>query len=623
LTDAITDKKLSRRQFVGAAAGGAAALGAGAILAPTLASAAGATPAAPATRAQAVAVKPLASAPATAQSGAIPQSWDYTADVVVVGSGAAGMAAALAAYEAGASVLVVEMNYDVGGHAITSGGMVDVGAGNSAQVAYGIVDSVQLVFSDLTTPAAMNLNSYGTKYQDRAMCWTEANNNVAIFNWLLANGVQYTDTAVANTPPDTSHWNPVSGTARTQHMYWNGASSFPASAASPAGGGGTGLIRPLEATARAKGVQFLLNYRMTSVIREAPYSGNAIGITAVFTGGRFLPGSITPLLPYATQGNISLENTTVSIRANKAVVLATGGSSSNVAWRRLYDMRQTAVYSVGGEPYSYQTADGEYAAQRVGAKLWATGNETSENGAELAKPGYIGCRYGYGSIHWVPASPVFALAGAGGLSVSNWGDVLQVNMAGVRFVDESASSYVWLDACMAINAASVAPDWAAGPIWTIFDSAAVTRENWTLGAPNTDPLWFYEASTLPALAQQISTNAYQATPMNGATLQATVTRYNTLAAAGKDLDFGKASIKYQINTPPYYAAFSAPSIHDSLAGIHINTNGQVMDLDDNVIPKLYAAGETVGGFAMHGLAKCLIFGRIAGTNAGAETPYLT
>ena len=44
--------------------------------------------------------------------------WDLEADVVVIGSGAAGLPAAIKAVEGGASVLVVEANYDVGGHAI-------------------------------------------------------------------------------------------------------------------------------------------------------------------------------------------------------------------------------------------------------------------------------------------------------------------------------------------------------------------------------------------------------------------------------------------------------------------------------------------------------------------------
>jgi fumarate reductase flavoprotein subunit len=224
---------------------------------------------------------------------------------------------------------------------------------------------------------------------------------------------------------------------------------------------------------------------------------------------------------------------------------------------------------------------------------------------------------------------------AEGLIVSNFGDVLQVNMAGLRFFNEAAAgsvtpagtttptAYGWLDAAMATNAASTPPDYAAGPIWTIFDSAAVTREGWTLGYPYTDPLFFFQANDFNTLAQMISTNAYQTSTMSGATLTATVARYNSLVAAGKgDTDFGKTPFLYQINTPPYYAAFSSPTVRDWYTGIRINTTAQVIDLDGNVIPRLYGAGESCGGFTMHGLTKCFIFGLIAGRGAAAEAPFL-
>ena len=54
-------------------------------------------------------------------------------DVVVVGSGAGGASVARVLSEAGASVIVVEANYDVGGHAIISGGHMALGGGTSAQ----------------------------------------------------------------------------------------------------------------------------------------------------------------------------------------------------------------------------------------------------------------------------------------------------------------------------------------------------------------------------------------------------------------------------------------------------------------------------------------------------------
>src|SRR3989337_2366521 len=48
---------------------------------------------------------------------AVPRRWDREADVVVVGAGATGLPAAIQAIEDGASVIVVEANSDVGGHA--------------------------------------------------------------------------------------------------------------------------------------------------------------------------------------------------------------------------------------------------------------------------------------------------------------------------------------------------------------------------------------------------------------------------------------------------------------------------------------------------------------------------
>ena len=82
--------------------------------------------------------------------GHMPASWDLEADVVVIGAGATGLPAAIAAIDAGASVLVVEANYDIGGHAILSGGNVPLGGGTSAQRKYRIEDSPDTVFTDLT-----------------------------------------------------------------------------------------------------------------------------------------------------------------------------------------------------------------------------------------------------------------------------------------------------------------------------------------------------------------------------------------------------------------------------------------------------------------------------------------
>ena len=80
----------------------------------------------------------------------LPAEWDHEVDVVVIGAGATGMPAAIVAREAGCSVILVEAEADIGGHAITSGGNVPLGGGTSVQKKYGIEDSPDLLFRDLT-----------------------------------------------------------------------------------------------------------------------------------------------------------------------------------------------------------------------------------------------------------------------------------------------------------------------------------------------------------------------------------------------------------------------------------------------------------------------------------------
>src|SRR2546428_5635438 len=87
--------------------------------------------------------------------GYLPASWDLEADVVVIGAGATGLPAAIAAIDAGASVLVVEANYDIGGHAILSGGNIPPGGGARAPRKKGIIDLPDPPFSRLAPPSLL------------------------------------------------------------------------------------------------------------------------------------------------------------------------------------------------------------------------------------------------------------------------------------------------------------------------------------------------------------------------------------------------------------------------------------------------------------------------------------
>ena len=124
------------------------------------------------------------------------------------------------------------------------------------------------------------------------------------------------------------------------------------------------------------------------------------------------------------------------------MIVATGGSTGNVNFRRMFDPRLTEEYcGLAGMPWSDQDASGEIAAMAAGAALWGLFNYTGEFGSGITKPGAIGCQYGYVNVRWHPGSEVFDKARAIGLPVKDWQDVILVNMLGRRFYDETGGHF--------------------------------------------------------------------------------------------------------------------------------------------------------------------------------------
>ena len=518
-----------------------------------------------------------------AEAANAPRHWDMVADVVVVGAGAAGVPASIEAAEHGASVMVIEQNHDIGGHGIQSGGKIALGGGTSLQKKYGIEDSPDRMFEDLA-------HWHDYRFSDREILRAFCDWSAPTFEWLLKHGVVFPDESPvgADGGPQT--------VKRSQAVIWSGE----VNAFAPNGGNGTALLRPLEARARKLGVQILLQHSMTGLIREGNFSGRVLGIAAT------------------NQGKI------LNIQAKKGVILGTGGHTSNVNFRRIFDPRLTEEYQVVGEPYSRQTADGEIAAMQVGASLWGAANQTVETQARshiYEKPYVIGNRYGYPQgggrrNENLKDSPVAGLARGIGLQVADFQNLIQVSQAGRRFVNEQAQGFDWWNPCLELSGGKSE---GGGPIWAIFDADGAKREGWICAPPFVDPDgWFFSGNTFPELAGKI-VSKYQKQPMPAAALQETVARYNSFVDAGKDDDFAKPAPKFKIQTPPFHAAWSTPCIHDCTSGLRINAKAQVIDLWGQVIPGLYCGGETSGGFNQHGLARSITFGRIAGGEA-ARSP---
>ena len=92
----------------------------------------------------------------TAEAAVMPKKWDETYDVVIIGSGFAGLAAAYEAKKAGASVVILEKMRTPGGNSIINGGVVSA-AGSPKEEKAGIKDSPELLLKDMLT-AGLNLN---------------------------------------------------------------------------------------------------------------------------------------------------------------------------------------------------------------------------------------------------------------------------------------------------------------------------------------------------------------------------------------------------------------------------------------------------------------------------------
>lgn len=128
----------------------------------------------------------------------------------------------------------------------------------------------------------------------------------------------------------------------------------------------------------------------------------------------------------------------------------------------------------------------------------------------------------------------------------------------------------------------------------------------------------FKGSTLEELAK--------ATGMNAEDLKATVERYNSMVKKGEDTDYGKAkeSLAYTVESGNFYAFDVRGVFLGTIGGVKVDDNMQVMTTDFSLIPGLYAAGTTAGGYytglgypPYEGLACGFAYtsGRIAGNSA--------
>jgi hypothetical protein len=423
--------------------------------------------------------------------------------------------------------------------------------------------------------------------------------------------------------------------------------------------GGFSIARSMEFSAREKGVRFMLNRHMDELIRERPFAGRVLGVKARYTP-RMHPETGARLESYWQNGNVDERAETIHIRARKAVIVATGGLQGNVSLRTMIDPRLVEPSFEYGPsaligPLNMD-GSGIVAGMKIGACLAGMMQNYQHSSGSPTISSVLGTRDTVGSTF--PGTPAFLFARAKGINIggAGWEHAIAVNQVGQRFYNERAINSVasdakyppgtdgtrkefvpldWrnaspaqvnaqnkrsaaVDAALAMNEGSRAPDYASGPVWAIFDSAAVARGRWQIRYPYiADPPdgYFHKADTLAELAKKVMGHPHQKMPLKH--LEATVRRYNALADRGVDEDFEKP-VLHRIDTPPFYAASAGIRVNDSYGGLRINGKAQVLDTQGQVIPGLYSGGEASGGGAQHGIGRATVHGYIAGTHAAQE-----
>jgi len=134
-----------------------------------------------------------------------------------------------------------------------------------------------------------------------------------------------------------------------------------------------------------------------------------------------------------------------------------------------------------------------------------------------------------------------------------------------------------------------------------------------------DQGWMFQAGTLADLAGKIGADA--------PALEETVRNFNAACREGRDPQFARPGKSLApLETPPYYAVELALTLVNTQGGPKHNKDCQVLDFSNQPIPRLYAAGElgSFFGFLYQGgsnYPEAWAFGQIAGRKAAAETPW--
>jgi len=539
------------------------------------------------------------------------RSWDREADMVVVGSGSAALAAALTASAGGARVAILEKSSVLGGTSAMSGAGTWVPA-NHHMLAAGMADSKDeaLTYLRATAPAGWQaeedpLWQAFVEHAPEMLKFVEANTPLEFE--LVHHPDQYSEL-----PGGKFRGRMVSPRLLSRNLVgaWRDRirhSTMPQLFTYGELVTGTILSRPLR-----------------TLVRMAPALLHRALTRRVGMGDALVVGLLKGCLDHGceiiaeararrllTDGNghgdgritgveVEIGGEIVTLRATRGVVLASGGFEWNT---ELLAQHFPGELGLIGGPRS-NTGDGQVMAAAVGAAL---------------------ARMDQANIY--PALPTVyeGRRQALPLTVLYHPHCILVNRLAQRFLNEGSPN---------VGAVLDARDPATGlpihlPAWQIFDARYARRNRLIMRYARRDRSWLRQADKLADLAHLIG--------LDPTALAATVERFNGFARAGRDADFNRGETPWEkfhtgdprkpdgngalgaIEQPPFYAAPYRRSILTTKGGPRTDARGQVLRPDGSRIAGLYCAGvamaNPIGTKAVGAgttIGPCLTWGYICG-----------
>jgi succinate dehydrogenase/fumarate reductase flavoprotein subunit len=514
----------------------------------------------------------------------VDDNWDEETDVVVVGCGFAGGAAAIAAHDTGAEVLIVEKMAHPGGISICSAGGVRVSDDPDAAFAY-------LAETNAGTTPDLVLRTFA-----QGMAEIDG----FIEELAAVNGAK----VARRTSPGNY---PFPGRNSFAFVMIEDVPGFDHETAYPhiqVPGGGARLFKVVEDNLAKRGIE--VRTRCPAHRLVAGPDRAVLGIVVEQDGKRR------------------------RIRARRGVVLACGGFEANLEMQQQYWQGKPVMPTA----FRGNTGDGIRMAQDLGADLWHMWHYHGTYGFRHPDEAYpFGIR--------TKRLPDWFPVGEGEDTVSweaGFADDRAVKMPwvlldrdGRRFMNEYEPYMQDTGHRPMQRFRPETQDFPALPGWLVYDEEG--RKTFPIGQPiyNEDGIamqWSRDnlaevqlgilgtAATLAELAEALS--------VDPARLRETLDRYNASCTAGDDDDFSRPpSSMMPVATPPFYYATAWPMVSNTQGGPVHDERQRVIDVYGDAIPGLYAAGE-LGSLFGHlylsggNLSECFVCGRAAGREAAAR-----